>query len=250
MPLVDSGVKRPVRASATAKPTATDGRTERWRAHRVSRRRELVDAALTALAEHGPEVRMEQIAAVAGIGKPMLYRHFADKADLVDAVGQRASELLLERLTGAFDPSVSVREALRRGLDAYLGLVEDNPNTVRFLLENASPTNGRVSAILENARTIARLFVALASVDLKAADVPTDGAEPLAHALVGALLGGTDWWLLMPDESRMPRTRLVEHLSVTLLGAIDATLRAAGLVLDADAPVNAAHISHLAGRND
>ena len=75
-------------------------------------------------------------------------------------------------------------------------------------------------------------------------------AEPLAHALVGALLGGTDWWLLMPDESRMPRARLVEHLSVTLLGATDATLRAAGLVLDPDAPVNAAHISHLAQRYD
>jgi len=33
----------------------------------------------------------------------------------------------------------------------------------------------------------------------------------------------------MPDESRMPRARLVEHLSVTLLGATDATLRAAFL---------------------
>ena len=66
-----------------------DGRAERWREHRIARRVHLVDSAMTAFERHGPDANLQQIAQVAGMPKPKIYRHFDDKADLITAVGQR-----------------------------------------------------------------------------------------------------------------------------------------------------------------
>jgi AcrR family transcriptional regulator len=217
-------------------PERVDGRSERWREHRRQRREELVDAALQAVAEYGPDVSMEQIAAAAGTAKPKLYRHFADRAALVEAIGARVAESVLLRLANAFNPRASFRAGLRNGLDAYLGYVEANPDVVRFLMNNATSSDGTSNAIVDNARTIARLFVALATTDLEAAHIPTGDAEPLAHTLVGAVLGATDWWMLQDPADRMPRARLVDHLAVVIIGAAEAALRQWDVALDAEAP--------------
>ena len=56
-----------------------DGRTTRWDAHRDQRRAELVQAAVRAIDQHGPDVTIADIAAEAGVSKPVLYRYFTDK---------------------------------------------------------------------------------------------------------------------------------------------------------------------------
>ena len=56
-----------------------DRRDSRWDEHRKARRRELVDAALTAVGRHGAGVGMDEIAATAGTSKTAVYRHFADR---------------------------------------------------------------------------------------------------------------------------------------------------------------------------
>ena len=221
---------------AAAPAARVDGRSERWREHRRQRREQLVDAALRAVAEFGPEASMEQIAAAAGTAKPKLYRHFADRAELVEAIGTRVAKSILLRLGNTLDPRASFRTGLRNGLDAYLAYVGDNPDVVRFLMNNATSADGTSNAIVDNARSIARLFVALATSDLEAAHVPTDDAEPLAHALIGAVLGATDWWMLQDVESRMSRARLVDQLTVMIVGAAEAALRQWDVALDADAP--------------
>lgn len=222
-----------------------DGRVERWREHREQRRRQLVDATLTALELHGPEVSLQQIAEVAGIPKPKIYRHFDDKADLVDAVGERLRDQVIKSLVAALEPNISVREHLRRSLDAYFRLVEEHPNAARMLRDSGPLGRGRSNAITEGGRVIADLIAAFATEDFSRAHLPTEGVDPLTHALVGAVLGATDWWLLQPADRRMSRERLVEHLTVVLLGAGDAALREIGLALDPDAVVGAEHLVHL-----
>ncbi|GAA1628660.1 TetR family transcriptional regulator [Nocardia ninae] len=61
-------------AAGSSSPAAPrlDARTERWRAHREQVRGEFVDAAFRALAEHGPDVSMDDIARAAGCAKPKL----------------------------------------------------------------------------------------------------------------------------------------------------------------------------------
>jgi AcrR family transcriptional regulator len=218
-----------------------DGRTERWREYRAARREQLIDATIAALVEHGPDASMEQIAATAGIAKPRLYRHFADRNDLVDAVASRVAQLIIAGLAASIDPAATVRGAVRDALDAFFGLVEQNPNLFKFLIDNATPHAGHGNAIIENARAVASLFISIASADLQAADVSSDGAEPLAHALIGAVLGATDWWLMQPVESRMPRDRLVGHLCTVVVGAADASLKTVGLTLSPDASIMENH---------
>ena len=65
-----------------------DGRSSRWDAHRETRRAELAAAAVRAVDSAGAEVSIADIAAEAGVSKPVLYRYFADKEDLLAALAQ------------------------------------------------------------------------------------------------------------------------------------------------------------------
>lgn len=238
------------------KEAVTDGRAERWREHRAVRRSALIDAAIAALTEHGPDASMEQIAHAAGIAKPKLYRYFDDRDDLVDSVAARIAELIVARLAGALTTlgaDATVRDAVHGALAAYFALVDEQPNTFTFLIANTSAHGARGNAIIAHARTVAALVVSVATADLRSAQVPTAGAEPLAHALIGAVLGATDWWLLQPAEGRMSRDQLVTQLATALLGAADASLTSIGMALDPNAPALANHFrpTHAApGGND
>ena len=61
-----------------------DGRQVRWDKHNQARRQHILDAAIAVLedAEPGGEVHVQQIADRAGLSRTVVYRHFADRADL------------------------------------------------------------------------------------------------------------------------------------------------------------------------
>ena len=88
---------RPVKVVPDPAPRG-DARRERWREHREARRAEFVEATVRAIGQHGADVGMDEIAAEAGVSKPVLYRHFHDKSDLYVAVGEWGTELLMQRL--------------------------------------------------------------------------------------------------------------------------------------------------------
>jgi AcrR family transcriptional regulator len=225
-----------------------DGRAERWREHRIARRVHLVDSAMTAFERHGPDANLQQIAQVAGMPKPKIYRHFDDKADLITAVGQRMRDLILEQMAVALRPDLTVRECLRQCLNAYFSVVTAYPNTARMLTASPPPGRGRANAITENGRAVAKVLIAITNKDLARAHVETDGVEPLTHAIVGSVLSASDWWMMQKAEDRMPVERLVEHLTTLLLGAAQASLRALDLDLDPDAVIRAEQLQDLTPR--
>ena len=65
------------------------------------------------------EVRMDDIADVAAVGKGTLYRYFEDKEDLYFAVLARSSELFIDRVTS----TVAEVEGLRAQLEALATIV-------------------------------------------------------------------------------------------------------------------------------
>jgi AcrR family transcriptional regulator len=65
-----------------------DARSERWREHRKKVRGEIVEAAFRAIDRLGPNVSVREIAEEAGTAKPKIYRHFHDKSDLFQAIGE------------------------------------------------------------------------------------------------------------------------------------------------------------------
>jgi AcrR family transcriptional regulator len=112
-------------------------------ARRAARRAELLDAAIRAIRRGGGRVAMEDIAAEAGISRPILYRHFGDATGLYAAVADRFCQELLARLRRPAAGERSGRALLRRQIVTYLGFIAEEPDVYRFLMRQAPPDRPR-----------------------------------------------------------------------------------------------------------
>ncbi|GAA0214339.1 TetR/AcrR family transcriptional regulator [Saccharothrix mutabilis subsp. mutabilis] len=213
----------------------TDARRERWKGHREARRAEFVEATIRAVAQHGPDVGMDEIAAEAGVSKPVLYRHFTDKSDLYLAVGRRGTELLMESMVPAIAEDGPIRTRIRRIVDSYLTVIGDNPNLYRFVVRKSFADRPvEQDVVQEDKELIAAALARLLGDYLRAFDMDSGGAEPWAHALVGMVQNAGDWWL---ERQSMTRASLSDYLTTIIWHAIDGLLRSAGVELDPDAPL-------------
>jgi AcrR family transcriptional regulator len=74
------------------------------------------------------EVRMEDIAAQAAVGKGTLYRYFSDKEELYLALLARASDQLVQRLEEAVGRSAGARAGLVEFTGAVLTYFDEQPH--------------------------------------------------------------------------------------------------------------------------
>ncbi|MFB9569331.1 TetR family transcriptional regulator [Saccharopolyspora hordei] len=212
-----------------------DARRDRWRAHRQARRAELVEATVRAIGKHGAEVGMDEIAAEAGISKPVLYRHFHDKSDLYVAVGEWGAELLMERLRPLFHEGGSPNQRIRRLLDAYLGTIEQYPELYRFVVQRRFADRPVDTDPVSTEKTlIANSLSRVLGEYVRALGLDSGGVEVWSHGLVGMVQASGDWWL---ERQSMSRSDLTDYLAQVIWHAIDGVLRAAGLVIDPDEPL-------------
>ena len=210
--------------------TAPDGRARRWSGQRAGRRAELIDAALRAITEHGPEATTEQIAATAGVPRPGLYRHFDGLDDLQAAIAERALSLYVEALTVVWNPRGTPREMLTSAAAAHLQWLADHTNLYRYVLRAARVT----TAVADVRQQIADRLVALLGTDLPGG-VPPSVAEPLAAGAVGLVDAATSRWLETDDPLRLDE--LAEELARWVWAVIDAALRARSIAIDPDRPL-------------
>ncbi|EHK88305.1 TetR family transcriptional regulator [Saccharomonospora azurea SZMC 14600] len=229
-------VNRSSRAGGRSRDSAAkpggDARRDRWRKHRIARRAEFVDAALRALAEHGPDVGMEDVAAAAGVTKPVLYRHFEDKADLYLALGRRGTEILFERLIPAINAELAPVPRIRMALDAFFSVIEEHPNLYRLLAH--TPIADRpvdADVVAEDKEVIATAITALLGDYMRMLNMDSGAAEPWAYGIVGMVQNTGEWWL---DKRTMSRDSVVEYLTQIIWAAIDGLTRQHGIVLDPD----------------
>jgi AcrR family transcriptional regulator len=109
-------------------------------ARRASRRAELLDAAIRAIRQGGGHAAMEDIAAEAGISRPILYRHFDDATGLYAAVADRFCTDLLAQLRRALREIGPGRALLHRQILTYLSFIAEDPDVYRFLMRQV-PTD-------------------------------------------------------------------------------------------------------------
>lgn len=225
--------------SRTVKVTAGerkgDARRDRWQGHRAARRAEFVEATVRAVGKHGADVGMDDIAAEAGVSKPVLYRHFADKSDLYLAVGEWGTNLLMERMGPALDQGGSPNERIRRIIDTYLRVIEEYPNLYRFVVrgafaDRAVPSDPVAAEKTQIANTLSRLL----GEYTRSLGLDSGGVEPWSHGLVGMVQASGDWWL---ERQSMSREDLTEYLSRIVWYAIDGVLRSGDIVIDPDEPL-------------
>ncbi len=203
-----------------------DGRSDRWSAHRESRRAELVEAAVVAIDSHGPEASIADIAATAGVSKPVLYRYFDDKAQLHAAVGSWGAQLVLSRLVPAIETPLPIEQRVRAGVDAYLSTIDEHPNV--FLLLVRHRTDGQSDPLADGKAAIAATLARVMGDTLRALGVDAAGAEPWAHGLVGLGLATGEWWL---TRRTMSRSAVSDYLSAFVWHAFAGITGSYGLSL-------------------
>lgn len=226
--------ERPVKAVPKDERTG-DARRERWREHRRARRAEFVEATVRAIAEHGPEVGMDEIAAEAGVSKPVLYRHFSDKSDLHVAVGEWGTRLLMDRLRPLIDRGGSPNQRIRSLVDTYLATIEEQPDLYRFVVQNTFADRApRADPVSAEKTVIANSLSRLLGEYTRALGLDSGGVEAWSHGVVGMVQATGDWWL---DRPTMSRADLTGYLAQIIWFAIDGLLRSGGIVIDPDEPL-------------
>lgn len=199
--------------------TSSEGRRERWQAHRQTRRDELVTAAIEAIRVHGAGVGMDEIAATAGISKPILYRHFTDRADLWAAIARQVTAELLATMSAQLTQDRPPRETIAAVIDTYLGLIEEDTEIYRFVVHGSFADRGTTTDLVHAHMALMAEQVARVLGDrLREAGVDSGGAEPWAHGIVGMVQAAADWWI---DRRSMSRAALVAYLTALISAGVE-----------------------------
>jgi AcrR family transcriptional regulator len=163
----------------------------------------LIEAAAARLfAERGyGATTVADIAAEAGVSKPILYRHFESKKQLQLALlERRRDELAAAPLDEFLRQPGEPHERLPAMIDAWLYHVEQHPHTSRILFRDAVG-----DADVEDLQRRLRARQRAADVALLreiAPALPEDELEPLGEIVRSSLTGVALWWLDHPDTPR------------------------------------------------
>lgn len=210
---------------------AADGRARRWAGQRAARRAEVVEAAMAAIAAHGPEATTEHIAAEAGVPRPALYRHFDGLDDLQGAIAERALTLYVEALAPVWSPRGTPREMLTAAVAAHVQWLAGHTDLYRYILRASRVT----TAVTDVRQRIADRMVGLLGDSIPGGGLPAAVAEPLAAGVVGLVDAATGRWLEAADP--LPLDDLAGELGRWVWATLDAAFRSRSIVIEPDVPL-------------
>ncbi|GAA0611122.1 hypothetical protein GCM10009547_11460 [Sporichthya brevicatena] len=229
-----------------APPRRRPGRPVGSTAGRSVRREEYLEGIIGAIRRIGPDATLAELAAGAGMSKPVLYDHFTDRLGLTAAVVGKLTETVAADALLAVMSGGEPEELLAKVFDVFVSFVEREPQIYGWVIRVAGdlPAGG-LSELPMATEAGAHLSKMIGSV-LRAAGVDSGGAEPWAFGTVGFALAATDWWL---NRRSMSRQDFVNYLAkfvwgglassgvekidmVTLLGAIPAMVDAGREVME------------------
>lgn len=154
---------------------------------------------------------MDEIAAEAGITKPILYSHFGDKAGLVSALAGRVARQLGAAVSDALAGSGEPRAVVASTIDAFCAFIEREPELYRFLVQSAKSGADRSGPRLTV--DIGNDIAVVLGGALRRVGADPGAAEPWAYAIVGMTFAGAGWWL---ERRSMSRDDLVGYLTQLL----------------------------------
>ena len=179
-------------------------------------------AAVEAVRVSGPDFAVDDVARSAGVSKTVIYRYFTDKDELVDAVLERISTvILLPRLLGEIAVEhADDRASLRAVIAAFVALIEDEPELYRFAYAHAG-RSGRADLVAATEHEIAEALATVMSVRLAEAGRSTGAARTWAYGVVGMVQLAAHWW---STARTVPSTELVEQLVALADGGLSTLL--------------------------
>ena len=176
----------------------------------VAERRALViEAAGRLFGERGYDAtRLDEIAAAAGVTKPIVYRHFDSKRDLYLALLDRHRDDLAG-FVSAIPAAGSTEERLRAVLETWLGYVEARSYAWKMLFRD---TGGgpKIAARRREVHAQARAVLAEVIRSLSATPVPRREVEPLAELMSMGMAALVLWWI---EEAAVSRAAVLDSLT-------------------------------------
>lgn len=174
------------------------------------RRSQLIGVGRALFAEKGFEgTTVEEIAATAGVSKPVIYEHFGGKEGLYAVVVDREIQALLGQMTAALTlPDGHARALLEAAALALLDYIENSTDGFRILVRDSPPgqsTGSFASLISDIASQVEHILAA----EFRRRKLDPKTAPLYAQMLVGMVAIPGGWWL---DSRRMKKEDVAAHL--------------------------------------
>lgn len=185
---VENNGKRPSRVRMTGK----------------ERRQQLLDVGRGLFAARGYDgTSIEEVAARAGVSKPVVYEHFGGKEGLFAVVVDREVRHLLDSVTSALTGN-HPRELLEQAALALLTYIENETDGFRILIRDSpiTSTSGTFSSLMGD---IASQVEYILAAEFKVRGYEAKLAGMYSQALVGMVALTGQWWL----EVRKPKKKEV-----------------------------------------
>jgi AcrR family transcriptional regulator len=179
----------------------------------AAERRSLIAAAAAArFAESGYDgTTLDDVAADAGVTKPVLYRHFGSKKDLYLELLRRHRD----DLPGFLDGAAGGASDLQAILDGWFAYARANSHGWRMLFRDRGG-DAEIAAFRGEVQQRARDVLAAWLADVADPPIPGEQLEPTAEVIRAGLAGLILWWVDHPDAEREDLVAAV----VRLLGPI------------------------------
>jgi len=173
------------------------------------RRAQLIEVGRALFAELGVDgTTVEEIAATAGVSKPVVYEHFGGKEGLYAVVVDRELTTLLDLLTDALAAGGHPRVMLERAALALLDYVEASSDGFRILVRD-SPVGDVTGGFASLLSDVARHVQGVLESRFRASGHDATVAPMYAQMLVGMVAMTGQWWL---DARRPPKAEVAAHL--------------------------------------
>ena len=188
----------------------------------------ILDTAMLLFGRHGTSrVSLEEIARTARIGRMTMYRRFATRADLIDALYEREMQRFLKELLGAVSEIRAPSDRIAEAWAFFVTFVRAHP--LWASLNESGPdqlgpfTTPAAASLIETARAMLAQQVLLvpgqADVPVADAELAAETAIRVAHSWMITPEGGVD--VDDPEEVRDYARRFIAPI-LTSFGALGA----------------------------
>ena len=163
--------------------------------------------------------RLDDVAAGAGVTKPILYRHFDSKKALyVALLDKHEADLptFFERVARVA-PDLAPDALVRLILEHWLDYVRENQHSWVILFRDSSGDD-EIRAVRKRVSATARAVMA-AFIAQRAGDrIPPEQVDPTAELLTSGLAGMALWWIDHPDVPKDVLVDVAVRLSAPAVG--------------------------------
>ena len=154
--------------------------------------------------------RLDQIAAAAGVTKPIVYRHFDSKRNLYLALLDRHRDDLAG-FVSSLPADGTIEQRLRTVLEVWLGYVEARSYAWKMLFRD---TGGgpEIGARRREVHGSARAVLAEVIRSLATTPVPQRELEPLAELMSMGMAALVLWWI---EDAEVSRAAVLDALTTS-----------------------------------